>query len=68
MSGHLDQAASGWNKNGDIIHSWLGPVTEAMLNMASIGPGMQVLDVAAGAGGQTLDIAARVGSSVRSWH
>jgi SAM-dependent methyltransferase len=34
-----------------------------MLNMAGIGAGMRVLDVAAGAGDQTIDIAALVGSS-----
>jgi ubiquinone/menaquinone biosynthesis C-methylase UbiE len=32
-----------------------------MLNLAKVGPGLRVLDVAAGAGDQTLDIARRVG-------
>ena len=36
-----------------------------MLNLAGVGPGMRVLDVAAGAGDQTLDISARVGPSGR---
>lgn len=60
-----DQAAAGWDRHGPQIRAWLAPATEAMLNMAAIGPGMAVLDVAAGAGDQTLDIAARVGPAGR---
>jgi SAM-dependent methyltransferase len=54
-------AARAWNDWGGLLQSWLGPATELMLDMAEIGPGDHVLDIAAGTGGQTLQIAARVG-------
>lgn len=56
-------AAQAWNDWGSLLRAWLGPVTEIMLDVARIGPGQHVLDVAAGAGDQTLLAAARVGSS-----
>jgi len=56
-----DQAATGWDRNTALIRAWLAEATEAMLDAARIGPGMRVLDVAAGAGDQTIDIARRVG-------
>jgi ubiquinone/menaquinone biosynthesis C-methylase UbiE len=56
-----DQSADGWQHNEGLVRSWLAEVTEQMLDVAGIGGGMAVLDVAAGAGGQTLDIARRVG-------
>jgi SAM-dependent methyltransferase len=55
-------AAHAWNEWGASLRAWLGPVTELMFDMAEIGPGDRVLDVAAGAGDQTLLAAARVGS------
>jgi SAM-dependent methyltransferase len=54
-------AAKAWNDWGPLLRAWLGPATELMLDMAKIGPGSRVLDVAAGAGDQTLQTAARVG-------
>jgi SAM-dependent methyltransferase len=54
-------AAKAWNDWGPFLRQWLGPATETMLDMAGIGPGSRVLDVAAGAGDQTLQVAARVG-------
>ena len=48
---------------GPVIEDWLGAATELMLDLAQIGPGSRVLDVAAGAGGQTLAAARRVGES-----
>ena len=54
-------AARAWNDWGPLLRAWLGPATEIMLDMAAIGPGHRVLDVAAGAGDQTLQTAARVG-------
>ena len=57
-----DAAAAGWNQHGDLIHEWLKPVTQSMLDDSRIGLGSRVLDVAAGAGDQTLDIARRVGT------
>jgi len=54
-------AAQAWNDWSPLLRSWLGPSTELMLDMAKIGPGCRVLDVAAGAGDQTLQAAERVG-------
>lgn len=56
-----DAAAAGWNQHTDLIHHWLYDITQTMLDDAHIGPGLRVLDVAAGAGDQTLDIARRIG-------
>jgi SAM-dependent methyltransferase len=58
-------AARAWNDWAPFLRSWLGPATETMLDMAAIGRGQRVLDVAAGAGDQTLDIARRVGPDGR---
>jgi ubiquinone/menaquinone biosynthesis C-methylase UbiE len=54
-------AAEAWHRWGPTLSDWLGPATEVMLDMAGIGPGSRVLDVAAGAGEQTLRAARRVG-------
>lgn len=56
-------AARAWNDWTPLLRSWLGPATEIMLDMAKVGPGDRVLDVAAGAGDQTLHTAARVGQA-----
>jgi SAM-dependent methyltransferase len=55
------EAAEAWHRWGPAIEDWLGAATEKMLDLAQIGPGDRVLDVAAGAGGQTLAAARRVG-------
>ena len=60
-----DRSAQGWNAHTSEIRAWLRQATDAMLDMAGIGPGASVLDVAAGAGDQTLDIAQRVGPTGR---
>ncbi len=54
-------AARAWNDWTPSLRAWLGPSTEIMLDMAKIGSGDRVLDVAAGAGDQTLQTAERVG-------
>ena len=54
-------AAAAWHRWGPQLEQWLGEATETMLEMAEIGPGDRVLDVAAGAGGQTLAAARRIG-------
>jgi ubiquinone/menaquinone biosynthesis C-methylase UbiE len=54
-------AADAWHRYGPTLEAWLGPATEHLLEMAAVGPGQRVLDVAAGAGEQTLTIARRVG-------
>ena len=56
-----EDAAEAWDRWGDVIERWLGPATDAMLDMAAIREGSRVLDVAAGAGGQSLAAARRVG-------
>ncbi len=60
-----DDAAEAWHRWGPLLESWLGPATESMFDMAGIGTGSHVLDVAAGAGGQTLAAARRVGPTGR---
>jgi SAM-dependent methyltransferase len=56
-------AAAAWHRWGPLLSDWLDPATELMLNMAGVGAGNRVLDVAAGAGGQTFVAARRVGAS-----
>ncbi|HEC11152.1 MAG TPA: class I SAM-dependent methyltransferase [Acidimicrobiales bacterium] len=53
--------AAGWAAWAPLLESWLGDATETMLDMAGVGAGSRVLDVAAGAGGQSLAAARRVG-------
>jgi SAM-dependent methyltransferase len=60
-----DRSAPGWYAHTAEIRAWLRPATDAMIDMAGIGPGNAVLDVAAGAGDQSLDIAQRVGPTGR---
>ena len=54
-------AAEAWHRWGGFIGSWLGEATDLMIEMARIGPGHRVIDVAAGAGEQSLRIARLVG-------
>jgi SAM-dependent methyltransferase len=56
-----EQAAEAWHRWGPVLEAWLGEATETMLDLAEIGAGSKVLDVAAGAGGQSLAAARRVG-------
>lgn len=56
-------AAEAWHRWGPTLTTWLGPSTELMFDMARLGTGHRVLDVAAGAGEQTLAAARRVGPS-----
>jgi SAM-dependent methyltransferase len=58
-----DAAAEAWHAWGPTLEAWLGESTAAMLDMARVGPGDRVLDVAAGAGQQSLEAARRVGPS-----
>lgn len=60
-----ENAADAWHRWAPLLSSWLGPATQAMLDMAAVAPGSRVLDVAAGAGDQTLLAARRVGPSGR---
>src|SRR5918912_2605895 len=54
-------AAEPWYRWGPTIEEWLGQATETMLDIAEVGSGRRVLDVAAGAGGQTIAAARRIG-------
>lgn len=56
-----EAAAGAWDRWGEFLGRWLGPATEAMLDLAAVKTGSRVLDVAAGAGEQTLSTARRVG-------
>jgi SAM-dependent methyltransferase len=56
-------AAAAWHHWTPTLQAWLGPVTEAMLDMAKLQPGDRVLDLAAGAGEPSLSAAERVGPS-----
>ena len=55
-------AAQAWQRWGSVLNNWLGPATEMMLDMANIGEGDHVLDVAAGTGQQSLSAARRTGA------
>ena len=55
------EAADGWRRGAVTRAQSVGLATEAMLDMANIGLGSRVLDVAAGTGEQTLLAARRVG-------
>jgi ubiquinone/menaquinone biosynthesis C-methylase UbiE len=54
-------AAEAWHRWGRTLTEWLGEATAILFDMAGMGAGQQVLDVAAGAGDQTLLAARRVG-------
>jgi ubiquinone/menaquinone biosynthesis C-methylase UbiE len=56
-----ESAADAWQRWGPFIGRWLGDATETMFDLARVGPGCRVLDVAAGAGEQSLTAARRVG-------
>jgi ubiquinone/menaquinone biosynthesis C-methylase UbiE len=57
-----ETAAEAWDRWGPLLSRWLGPATEAMLEMAAVTRGSRVLDVAAGAGEQSLSAARRAGA------
>src|SRR5687767_11199155 len=57
-----EAAAEAWDQWAPLLARWLGPATEAMLEMAAIERGARILDVAAGAGEQTLAAARRAGA------
>ena len=58
-----EAAAPGWAKWERIFSRGLEPATDVLLDMAGVGAGARVLDIASGAGHQTLQAARRVGSS-----
>lgn len=54
-------AASGWAKWESVLAARLSDVTETLVDMAGVGPGMRILDLACGAGSQSIQAAKRVG-------
>src|SRR5689334_22684425 len=56
-----NQDAEAWHRWGPALQEWFGGVTNKMLDLAQIAPGLRVLDIAAGAGEPSLSAAARVG-------
>lgn len=56
-----EAAAPGWAKWEHVVSAGLAPATDALLDMAGVGPGARVLDLACGAGAQTIEAARRVG-------
>ena len=60
-----ESAAEPWHRWAPLLSKWLGAPTEMMLDMAGVGKGSHVLDVAAGAGDQTMVVANRVGPTGR---
>lgn len=53
-------AAEAWYRWTPAIQDWLGAATETMLDLAEVGPGTRVLDIAAGAGEPAITAAKRV--------
>jgi SAM-dependent methyltransferase len=54
------EAAEAWHRWTPTIQEWLGPATRVMFDLAGIGPGARVLDIAAGAGEPAIGAARRV--------
>ena len=54
-------AAPGWAKWEHIFSQAFAEATGDLLDMAQVGPGMRVLDIASGAGSQSIEAAKRVG-------
>jgi len=55
--------AESWHRWIPQMHTWYEPATQLMLDLAKVGSGSRVLDIAAGDGDQSLTAAERVGSS-----
>ncbi len=53
--------APGWGKYDSLMRTWAAPVTERMIELASIREGSHVLDIACGAGEPALTVAETVG-------
>lgn len=63
-----DSKAIDWNEMSKTFDRWLPyiqPVAEALLSLADLSEGQEILDVAAGTGEPSLTIARRFGSTVR---
>lgn len=58
-----ERVAAAWNHWSPTLERWWAPVTQAMLELARIGPGSRVLDVAGGSGEPALTAATRIGAT-----
>lgn len=58
-----DAAAAGWRKNDERLRQLTTPVTQRLLELASIEPGHRVLDIACGTGEPALPAADVVGTN-----
>jgi SAM-dependent methyltransferase len=56
-------AADAWHRWDPFFDRWLGEATALMLDLAAVGEGARVLDIAAGSGGQAIEAARRVGAT-----
>ncbi len=52
-------AATSWHRWDPVFDRWLGEATQRMLDLAHVGEGTRLLDIAAGSGGQSLEAARR---------
>jgi SAM-dependent methyltransferase len=59
--GQWNAVADRWNTWGPLLDSWLGPVSETLLDMAKVTAGSRVLHVAGGSAQEALQSARRVG-------
>ena len=59
--GQWNAVADRWNAWGPLLDTWLGPVSETLLDMANVAAGSRVLHVAGGSGQEALQSARRVG-------
>jgi SAM-dependent methyltransferase len=59
--GQWNAVADRWNAWGPLLDSWLGPVSETLLDMAKVAAGSRVLHIAGGSGQEALQSARRVG-------
>ncbi len=57
-----NRSGAGYNAWGEVLRQLVAPAGERMMELAGVGPGCRVLELAAGGGVLTLQLAARVGS------
>lgn len=58
-----ESAAPGWAKWEHVFTESFAQATDTLIDMAGVGPGMRVLDIASGGGSQSIAAAKRVGSA-----
>jgi SAM-dependent methyltransferase len=52
-------AAEAWHRWDPVFDRWLGKATSLLLDLAQVGDGTRVIDIAAGSGGQSIEAARR---------